>query len=493
MAYLGFRPVVQTTSTATQQFSGDGTTLQFNLQQGISKSSDIIVSVGSTLQIPGTDYTVTSTALVFNAGKAPTAGTNNVTVTFIAGGLATIYITANAYPVGNTVAPSIYATTSSATGIYWPSTTSMAFTASGNTRVTVSDAAGGAASSTTTGALRVTGGAGVSGTLYANIIYASSGLSSNSTTTGALVVSGGAGVSGALNVGGTVTVSGGLTVAGSFNTTSTNSLTVNTPFVFLANTNVGDAIDEGFVGTYNDGVTQRYTGLYRAQSDGRYKLFTNLTNQPSTLVDSANVSFRYADLWLGNANVTSTVSSSSSLTGAMTVWGGLGVRSQIYVNSLNNSVAIGNGGTNGTGDIGASGAGFGTAWLKATSAQYADVAEKYTADAAYEPGTVLHFGGEFEVSQCNDDMCVKIAGVVSTQPAYIMNGGLAGDFATEVALLGRVPCKVQGTINKGDMLVSAGNGRARAEANPVMGSVIGKALENFTGTEGVIEVVVGRV
>ena len=295
MAYLGFRPVVQTTSTATQQFSGDGTTLQFNLQQGISKPSDIIVSVGSTLQIPGTDYTVTSTALVFNSGKAPTAGTNNVTVTFIAGGLATINITANAYPIGNTVAPSIYATTSSATGIYWPSTTSMAFTASGNTRVTVSDAAGGIATSTTTGALRVTGGAGVSGTLYANIIQVSSGLTSNSTTSGALVVSGGIGCSGALNVGGSMIVSGGLSVAGSFNTTSTNSLTVNTPFLFLANTNVGDSIDEGFVGTYNDGTTQRYAGLYRAQSDGRYKLFTNLTNQPSTLVDSANVSFRYAD------------------------------------------------------------------------------------------------------------------------------------------------------------------------------------------------------
>ena len=398
MAYIGFRPVVQTTSTATQQFSGDGTTLQFNLQQGISKASDIIVQVGSTLQIPGTDYSVTSTALVFNAGKAPTAGTNNVSVTFIAGGLATIYITANAYPVGNTVAPSIYSTSSSATGIYWPSTTSMAFTTSGNTRVTVSDAAGGVATSITTGALRVSGGAGVSGTLYANVLYVSSGLTSNSTVTGALVVSGGIGVSGALNVGGSMIVSGGLSVAGSFNTTSTNSLTVNTPFLFLANTNVGDAIDQGIVGTYNDGATQRYTGVYRSQSDGRWKLFTNLTNQPTTLVDSANVSYRYADLWLANANVTSTVSSTTSQTGALTVWGGIGARGQLYLNSLNNAIAIGNGGTSGIGNIGASGATFGTAFLLATSAQYADVAENYQADAAYEPGTVLHFGGDAEVS-----------------------------------------------------------------------------------------------
>ena len=493
MAYIGFRPVVQTTSTATQQFSGDGTTLQFNLQQGISKASDIIVQVGSTLQIPGTDYSVTSTALVFNAGKAPTAGTNNVSVTFIAGGLATIYITANAYPVGNTVAPSIYSTSSSATGIYWPSTTSMAFTTSGNTRVTVSDAAGGVATSITTGALRVSGGAGVSGTLYANVLYVSSGLTSNSTVTGALVVSGGIGVSGALNVGGSMIVSGGLSVAGSFNTTSTNSLTVNTPFLFLANTNVGDAIDQGIVGTYNDGATQRYTGVYRSQSDGRWKLFTNLTNQPTTLVDSANVSYRYADLWLANANVTSTVSSTTSQTGALTVWGGIGARGQLYLNSLNNAIAIGNGGTSGIGNIGASGATFGTAFLLATSAQYADVAENYQADAAYEPGTVLHFGGDAEVSLCDVDMCTKVAGVVSTRPAYRMNDGLQGDNVVTLALLGRVPCKVQGDIAKGDMLVSAGNGRARAAADPKVGSVIGKALENFSGAEGVIEVVVGRV
>ena len=492
MAYIGFRPVVQTTSTASQQFSGDGTTLQFNLQQGISKASDIIVQVGSTLQIPGTDYSATSTALVFNTGKAPTAGTNNVSVTYIAGGLATIYITANAYPVGNTVAPSIYSTTSSATGIYWPSATSMAFTASGNTRVTVSDASGGVATSTTTGALRVTGGAGVSGTLYANVLYVSSGLTSNSTVTGALVVSGGIGVSGALNVGGSMIVSGGLSVAGSFNTTSTNSLTVNTPFLFLANTNVGDAIDQGFVGTYNDGVSQRYTGLYRAQSDGRYKLFTNLTNQPSTLVDSANVSFRYADLWLANANVTSTVSSTTSQTGALTVWGGIGARGQLYLNSLNNAIAIGNGGTSGIGNIGASGASFGTAFLLATSAQYADVAENYQADAAYEPGTVLHFGGDAEVSLCDTDMCTKVAGVVSTRPAYRMNDSLQGDNVITLALLGRVPCKVRGPISKGDMLVSTGYGFARAEADPKVGSVIGKALENFSGNEGIIEVVVGR-
>lgn len=70
---------------------------------------------------------------------------------------------------------------------------------------------------------------------------------------------------------------------------------------------------------------------------------------------------------------------------------------------------------------------------------------------------------------------------------------LNGQFSVSVALTGRVPCRVQGIVKKGDMMVSAGNGYARAEANPVIGSVIGKALEDHDGLESVIEVVVGRV
>ena len=120
------------------------------------------------------------------------------------------------------------------------------------------------------------------------------------------------------------------------------------------------------------------------------------------------------------------------------------------------------------------------------------MAENYSGDAVYEPGTVVHFGGSQEVTLCDEDMCRRVAGVVSTNPAYLMNSHLQG-IATAVALQGRVPCKVLGTVRLGDMMVSAGNGFARAEADPVLGSVIGKALADFDGIEGVIEVVVGRV
>jgi hypothetical protein len=126
------------------------------------------------------------------------------------------------------------------------------------------------------------------------------------------------------------------------------------------------------------------------------------------------------------------------------------------------------------------------------NATYADLAEKYIADAAYAPGTVLMFGGDKEVTECVHDMCSRVAGVVSTNPAYLMNSGLEGEHTVKLALTGRVPTRVHGPIRKGDMIVSAGDGHARAENLPQVGTIIGKALEDFDGDSGVIEVVVGK-
>lgn len=128
----------------------------------------------------------------------------------------------------------------------------------------------------------------------------------------------------------------------------------------------------------------------------------------------------------------------------------------------------------------------------ATTAQYADLAEKYTADGHYESGTVLMFGGIAEVTLAENET-TRIAGVVSTSPAYLMNSELHDTHVVAVALQGRVPCIVEGPIKKGDMLVSAGNGRAKSAENPRIGTVIGKALADFNGLQGVIEVVVGRL
>jgi len=128
----------------------------------------------------------------------------------------------------------------------------------------------------------------------------------------------------------------------------------------------------------------------------------------------------------------------------------------------------------------------------ATAAQYADLAEKYVADQDYEPGTVLEFGGEFEVTLAEDGTN-RLAGIVSTNPAYLMNSECSGNYIAAIALQGRAPCKVRGKISKGDMLTSAGGGYARKATNPQIGTIIGKALADFDGTSGVIEVAVGRV
>ena len=125
------------------------------------------------------------------------------------------------------------------------------------------------------------------------------------------------------------------------------------------------------------------------------------------------------------------------------------------------------------------------------NATYADLAEYYESDKPYESGTVLEFGGDKEVTLAKDST-TKVAGVVSTNPAYVMNSTCEGEHTVALALQGRVPCKVRGKIFKGDMLVSGGNGFARPVLFPVLGTVIGKALENFEG-EGVIEVAVSRL
>jgi hypothetical protein len=127
----------------------------------------------------------------------------------------------------------------------------------------------------------------------------------------------------------------------------------------------------------------------------------------------------------------------------------------------------------------------------ASTAKYADLAENYIADKSYEAGTVVDFGGEFEVTESTENS-TRVAGIVSTNPAYLMNSELNAEYIVAVALTGRVPCKVTGKVRKGDIMVSAGNGYAIANNTPVLGSIIGKAIADNNDQFGIIEVVVGR-
>lgn len=151
-----------------------------------------------------------------------------------------------------------------------------------------------------------------------------------------------------------------------------------------------------------------------------------------------------------------------------------------------------NGQSDGVGNIGSSSVGFDTVHAKATSAQYADLAERYITDKEYAPGTVVVIGGDNEATECTAVNDHAVLGIISTDPAVKMNQSINGQ---DIALTGRVPCKVVGKVNRGELLVtSATPGHAEVrQGEYVPGTIIGKALESKTTEDpGVIEVAVGR-
>ena len=133
----------------------------------------------------------------------------------------------------------------------------------------------------------------------------------------------------------------------------------------------------------------------------------------------------------------------------------------------------------------------------ASQAEYADLAERFEADAEYQPGTVVELGGAKEITRASSELSDEVFGVISTRAAYLMNAG-AGSDATHppVAMSGRVPVRVIGAVNKGDRLVSAGNGLARAALKSEVNNfnVIGRALETkYSEEEGTVEAIVAIV
>ena len=134
----------------------------------------------------------------------------------------------------------------------------------------------------------------------------------------------------------------------------------------------------------------------------------------------------------------------------------------------------------------------------ATSAQYADLAERYEADGEYDEGTVMMFGGDKEVTAAEGYGAGKMAGVVSMKPAYLMNDG-AGSDATHpaIALQGRVPVKAMGKVEKGDIMVASDHkGMAQAwkeDSDPRCTAYIGIAIKDkIEEGEGMVEVKVGK-
>lgn len=192
-----------------------------------------------------------------------------------------------------------------------------------------------------------------------------------------------------------------------------------------------------------------------------------------------------------NGDIVVTVNDSGVTTTVFTINGANAIAS--FGNRLEVS-SIAKSGSNAVGNIGSSSNYFNNIFATATTALYADVAERFQSDQVYEPGTVVELGGLAEITQVQDPLSDRVFGVISTKAAFLMNGG-AGDNDTHppVAMTGRVPVKVIGTVKKGDRLVSAGNGLAKAAFHSDLTpfNSIGRALESKTDSGiGLVEAIV---
>ena len=318
-------------------------------------------------------------------------------------------------------------------------------------------------------------------------------------TLGALSVTGN--ISGGnLVINNNAVITGNLTVNGTETIFNVQTLSVNDKDIIVANNVTGGAnVNGAGIQAGNPAVATWFFN----NATTSWQSNVGVTPSANGTLSLGGASNYWGTAFLTSASVTGNVSSGNlNLTGNLVDTGALtvvtGSNGNITLSPNGSGVIVAskdivNGQANGVGNIGSATTYFNTVFAKATSAQYADLAEMYEADQIIEPGTVVCFGGAKEVTMCAEDACRRVAGVVSTNPSYLMNSGQTGDHVVPVALQGRVPVKVTGVVRKGDMMVATSNGRARAETNPVVGSVIGKALADFDGQDGVIEVVIGRV
>jgi len=217
----------------------------------------------------------------------------------------------------------------------------------------------------------------------------------------------------------------------------------------------------------------------------------NIQPQAAGNVYFGNVSYPFASVYSNRIEAVGNTQATSTTTGVLKITGGASISSgNLYISgSAGNAIVAtgaiqiladtssGNSGNglvisrsgpgsadmyiagniipftaNATYNIGSVASWWGTYFGVSTQAKYADLAENYVADADYEPGTVVIFGGEKEITVTDRHADHRIAGVVSTNPAYLMNAATTG---TPIALRGRVPIKIVGPVYKGDLLVTS--------------------------------------
>jgi hypothetical protein len=267
--------------------------------------------------------------------------------------------------------------------------------------------------------------------------------------------------------GGNIITAGLITATGAI--TSTANVTggnLRTGGLVSATGNITSAAN--IAGTFFIGNGSQLTGLSLGVSVTK---FVNGTSEGNIGDSGGNINFNVA----GTSNVAVFTTTGGVFTGLTTP-------------------SIAKSGTNAVGNIGSSANFFNRVFATATTALYADVAERFAADEVMEPGTVVELGGTKEITRATNDLSEQVFGVISTNPAFMMNGG-AGEDDTHpaVAMTGRVPVKVVGRVRKGDRLVSAGDGVARAAlpGEVTAFNVIGRSLvDKLTPELGKIEAIV---
>jgi hypothetical protein len=278
--------------------------------------------------------------------------------------------------------------------------------------------------------------------------------------------------------------------------TSFNAITIDGTFgsTIIANLQTSGAFETtGFIRTtQGDNATSATTGAIRVV--GGIGLSGNIFT--SNAVNAANIVVT-SNVTTGNLTaarqirVVGGVDSTSASTGDVVVSGGIGIGGNVWSSGGFVGTVLTTGSSATQGNITGNWSLTGGSRLQAT---YADLAERFEADEAYDVGTVVQFGGEKEITAVREELSIDVFGVISDSAAYLMNAGAGSDRThPAVALSGRVPVKVTGKIKKHDRLVSAGNGMARAakKNEDISFRTIGRALEDkMDNAPGIINAMV---
>ena len=341
-----------------------------------------------------------------------------------------------------------------------------------------------------------------------------------------------------VTVTGNLQLDGNLTVSGTTTSVNTTNIEVQDALLELSKNNSGGSdVDSGILITR--GSAGNNAAFYWNEGDDKFKAVLTTSTGSATAVTDSSTATIVANLEGTSANMSGTVTYGSLSDGTITITafadednmasnsatlvptqqsvkayvdGEISTLSSGTVNLATNVTVTANNTANETVFVTFVDGATGTQGIEtdtnltynpstnvlsttASQAQYADLAEKYSSDAEYEPGTVMSFGGDQEITQSTQSHDPRVAGVVSTAPAYLMNADLEN--GTALALQGRTPCKVVGRIHKGDMLVASATPGVACALNSSFyapGCVIGKALQSYDSQSvGTIEVVVGRI